>query len=415
MASDTRHEGLKAAKGRLGVSSLAGKAHSSLRESIEQAPPHLRRGAARILIGALVLLIGIIGWKYYSFKVEEAARAREIAAGPVVRVARVVPSPGDHQVNVIGETRPYQTATLYAKVSGYLKEIRVDKGDIVKKGQILGIIESPETDQAYEAALADARNKVAIYKRVTTLKAKGLVSQQEADQAQTDADVATARLHSTETEKSYETIRAPFKGTITARFADPGALVQNAATSQASALPLVTVSEIKRLRVDVFVDQRDATFVQTDAPVEISVSERPGVKIMGTINRISDELDPRTKMMLTEIDIPNDDRSLVAGSFVQVSLRIHSPPYLEAPVESLILKDNKPQLTVVSSDNQLTYKPIVIADNDGKLLRILSGVQAGDVVALNVGDTIPEGGKVRPLTMMESIPAPKPSPSSGAK
>jgi RND family efflux transporter MFP subunit len=206
--------------------------------------------------------------------------------------------------------------------------------------------------------------------------------------------------------KSYETIRAPFKGTITARFADPGALVQNATTSESSALPVVTISEIRRLRVDVFLDQRDAPFVVKDQPVEISLVERPGFKLQGHLDRLSDELDPRTKMLLTEIDIPNEDRSLVAGSFVQVSLQIKSPPYLEAPVESLAVKNDKNFLTVVSSDNTLTYKPIEIADNDGKILRIVSGVSEGDLVALNVGDTLPEGSKVRPII---ETPSPKPS------
>jgi RND family efflux transporter MFP subunit len=377
-----------------------------MNDLLKGTPPQLKKYATFLLGGAVVLLVIIISWKYYSFKQEEAARAREIEAGPSVRVAKVTRSPGDHKVNVIGETRPYQTATLYAKVSGYLKSIEVDKGDVVKKGQVLGVIESPETDQAYESALADAKNKNAIARRINTLKAKGLVSEQEADQARSDADMSTARLHSQETEKGYETIRAPFDGTITARFADPGALVQNAATSQTSALPLVTISEIKRLRVDVFIDQREASFVETEAPVEITMSERPGQKILGTVNRISDELDPRTKMMLTEIDIPNSDRSLVAGSFVQVSLRIKSPPYLEVPVESMVLKGDKTYLTMVTPDNHLNYRQVEVIDNDGKELRLLAGVTPGELVALNVGDTIAEGGKVRPMAIEVSPTAP---------
>ena len=173
--------------------------------------------------------------------------------------------------------------------------------------------------------------------------------------------------------------------------------MQNATSSQSSALPVVTVSQIRQLRVDVFLDQRDAPFIQKDEPVEITMAERPGLKIQGRIDRLSDELDPRTKMMLTEIDIPNEDRTLVAGSFVQVLLKIKSPPYLESPVEALVLKQNKSYLTVVTADNLMTYKPIEIAGNDGKTLRIISGINEGDVVALNVGDTIPEGGKVRPI------------------
>ena len=287
--------------------------------------------------------------------------------------------------------------TLYAKVSGYLRDVRVDKGDVVKQGQVLAVIESPETDQEFHAAFADARNKRDIAARTMTLRAKGLVSEQEAEQAQSDADVTAAKLHSQEIQKGYETLRAPFPGTVTARFADTGALVQNATNSQASALPVVTVSQIRQLRVDVFLDQKDAPFVVKDEPVEITMAERPEFKILGQVDRLSNELDPRTKMMLVEIDIPNEDRSLVAGSFVNVALKIKSPPYTEAPVEALVLRMNKTYLTVVTPDNTLSYRPIEIASNDGKTLRVISGIKEGEMVALNVGDTITEGGKVRPI------------------
>jgi membrane fusion protein (multidrug efflux system) len=378
------------------VKNVGNNVVNSLRTSIKEAPPELKRPAKKLLICAAVLFVVIASYKFVSYKIEERRRAAELAAGPVIRVSKVTKSPGDHTVNTIGESRPYQSVTLYAKVSGYLRAVKVDKGDVVKQGQILAVIESPETDQEYQAALADAHNKRDIAARTMTLRAKGLVSEQEAEQAQSDADVSAARLRSQETLKGYEVLRAPFPGTVTARFADPGALVQNATSSQASALPVVSVSQIKRLRVDVFVDQRDAPFVQTVQPVEITLPERPGLTLKGQVDRIADELDPRTKMMLIEIDIPNEDKSLVAGSFVNVSLKIKSPPYFEAPVESLVLIKNKPFIPIVKPDNTLNYRAVDIVGNDGKLLSIMSGVTEGETVALNVGNAIPEGGKVRP-------------------
>jgi membrane fusion protein (multidrug efflux system) len=351
----------------------------SARSSYDEAPPELKKPAKKLIVGAVILFVVIASYKFVAYKIEEHHRAVELAAGPIIRVGKVTKSPGDHTVTTIGESRPYQSVTLYAKVSGYL-----------------AVIESPETDQEYQAALADAHNKKDIAARTMTLRAKGLVSEQEAEQAQSDADVSAARLRSQETLKGYEVLRAPFPGTVTARFADPGALVQNATSSQASALPVVSVSEIKRLRVDVFVDQRDAPFVAKDQPVEITLPERPGVTLKGQVDRVADELDPRTKMMLTEIDIPNEDRSLVAGSFVNVALKIKSPPYFEAPVEALVLIKNKTFLSVVNPDNTLTYRAVEIVGNDGKLLSIMSGVKEGETVALSVGNAIPEGGKVRP-------------------
>ena len=173
----------------------------SLKDALATAPPRLKVRAAQLLGGAFALFVLIAGYRYAMYWREEAARARELAAGPRVRTARVTKGLGEHTTSVIGETRPYQSATLYAKVSGYLKKVAVDKGDIVKEGQLLAVIESPETDQAYLAAAADAKNKTAISGRMSQLLAKQLVSQQEADQAQADADVAQARLRTQQTLK----------------------------------------------------------------------------------------------------------------------------------------------------------------------------------------------------------------------
>jgi RND family efflux transporter MFP subunit len=369
----------------------------SLRSAIASAPPELVRPAKKLLIGSLSLVILVSAGKYAWFAREKAARELEIALGPKLKTALITQSSGEHATTVIGEARAYQSVTLYAKVSGYLKAIKVDKGDMVKKGQVLAVIESPETDQAYAAALSNSRNKQDISSRMSTLLNQGLVSPQEAGQALSDGEVAAAQLRAQEILKGYEIIRAPFDGTVTARFADPGALVQNATNSQASALPLVTVSQIDRLRVDIFLDQRDAPFVRKDDPVEITLTERSEFKLLGQVSRVSDQLDPRTKMMMTEIDILNADRKLVAGSFVQVSLKVKSVPYFEVPVEALVLKDNKSFLTIITAEQNLSYRQVDLAGNNGKILWVLKGVEKGEMVAINAGTSVPEGGKVRPI------------------
>ena len=385
----------------------------------------LRGLATMFLLIAFLMVVGIAGFKYQMFKKEGERRAGEVAEGPEVHVETLKKGMGEHSVTLIGETRPYQSATLFAKVSGYLKKNSVDKGDVVEEGQFLAYIESPETDEAYLGAEADAKNKKAILDRMAILFKKQLVSQQEFDQAQADSDVAEARLRAQRTLKGYETIRAPFRGTITARYADPGALVQSAVSSDTSALPVLMISEVRRLRLDVFIDQRDAPYVQKGDPVTITLPERPGYKLNGLVARVTNELDPRTKMLLTEIDIQNEDRSLVAGSFVQVSLLVKSPPYLEAPVEALALKNDKTYLTVVTNDNTLTYREIAVGSNDGRMITILNGAQEGEHVALSVGNSLPEGSKIRPVSdkpkapqtsitpVSATAPTPSPAPSPG--
>src|SRR5207253_3116298 len=147
------------------------------------------------------------------------------------------------------------------------------------------------------------KNKRLDAERARTLVKRDMIAQQDADQAETDAEVAEANVKALATMKAYEVIRAPFAGTVTARYADPGALLQNAANSQTSALPLVTISQTERLRVYAYLDQRDAPFVHVGDGADVRLLERPGVALPGRVSRLSSELDPKTRMMLIEIDL----------------------------------------------------------------------------------------------------------------
>ena len=369
----------------------------SIATSYRNAPPGLRRGATRVLGGALVIVLGMVAWTRGQDYFERQRRETELALGPRVKTAKVAVSPAERTVKLLGEARPFAQITLFAKVSGYLKNVLVDKGDVVKKGQVLAVIESPETDAAYEAARADARNKSAIAERVAKLLQRDLVSQQEADSARAEAEVAEARLQSTGTMKSYETIRAPFAGTVTARFADPGALVQNAMNSQTSALPIVAMSQVKELRVYAYLDQRDAGAVAKGTDATITLTERPDVKLTGHVARISGQLDEKTRMLLTEIDLANADGRIVAGSLVEVAMDLKSTPGLTVPAEALVLREGLPTVPVIDDRGEVTYAAVKVIDNDGRSVKVQSGLSEGQTVALNLGNTVADHGKVRPL------------------
>src|SRR6202012_4593702 len=135
-------------------------------------------------------------------------------------------------------------------------------------------------------------------------------------------------------QKSYEVLRAPFAGTVTARYADPGALVQAATGASTGALPLVTISTPERLRVYVYVDQRQAGSVRIGDAALVSLSDRGDAHIEGHVARLSSELDPHTRMMLVEVDVDNKDGAIVPGSFVTVTLSLATPPEIEIPVEA---------------------------------------------------------------------------------
>jgi RND family efflux transporter MFP subunit len=367
------------------------------------ADPIRRKGVAGVVIAFIIMLIIII-FKKVSYVREAHARQREIQAGPLVQTAIVQLSAPERSLVLLGEARPFESVTLYAKVSGFLHDVHVDKGDPVEKGDLLAVVESPETNQDYDAAVADAHNKQAIAERIRPLLEQKLVSQQEADQAFADADIASARLHGLEATKGYQEIRAPFSGMVTARFVDPGALIQNAQNAQTGAQALFTVSQIDRLRVYVYIDQKDAGFIRRGLPVVVSLQERPEVNVQATLTRFSGELDERTRTLLAEVDLDNRKGLFVAGSFVQVALKVPAQRYLQMPVEALVVRQAKSYASIVTASNTLTYREVAIADNDGQQVKILTGLQAGDTVALNVGASLEEGSLIRPVTLPNAPP-----------
>jgi RND family efflux transporter MFP subunit len=352
-----------------------------------------RRWGVTLVAGAFVVVALAAALKYFSVRREAAARAAELAQGVRVRVAEVRMSSPTRSVILTGELKPYQSVTLYAKVSGYLSAVSADKGDRVVKGQVLGVIESPETDRQYDATKSDSDNKSRIAERYKPLLEKKLVSQQEADQAFSDAEIAQSRLGQLKVMKDYEQLRAPFDGVVTARFADPGALVQNAENASTGALPVFTVAKTDRLRVTFYVDQKDAPYVRQGTPVRVSLSERPEVGVDAAVTRVSGSLDDRTRTMLAEVELDNRPGRFVAGGFAQVALGVKAAPQLEIPVEALVTRDNKEMAPVIVR-GRVSYHPVIVAENDGRFVRVVSGLRAGDSVGLNLGNSVNDGDAV---------------------
>ncbi len=351
------------------------------------------------VVVALVLLGALFVKKKAYLSSELKSRAEAVKAGPRVRIVTAVPSPQKRFISLVGEARPYASVTLYAKVSGYVREIRVDKGDRVKAGQILAVIESPEIDRQYEAALADAKNKRAFAGREKILGEKGYISIQEAEDAGTAARVAEANAEALKVQKGYETLSAPFPATVTARFVDPGALVQSAVSSQTTALPVVTLSQTDRLRVYIYVDQRDASLVRVGEPAEISDAARPEIRLSAVVSRITGELDQKTRTLLTELDLDNRRGLILPGSFVQVTLTMKAPPSVEVPANALMMREDKSFVAVVTAGNRLSIRPVVILYSDGRVVRVISGLNDGERVVLDPGSDIAEGQQVQPVSV----------------
>jgi membrane fusion protein, multidrug efflux system len=358
----------------------------------------------KLLLAGLILLLlmgGGIIWIYIgkAQKVDKdsAERAIELKKGSPVKTALASYSSGNRTLILIGEARPFQTATLYAKISGYLEKINVDKGDMVTEGEELAYVDNPEIDQQYNSAVSDLENKKKIAERDKELLTKKFIAQEEYDISQTAADMAEANVKSLAEQQQYKDLKAPFSGTITARYVDPGALIQNANNSQTSSQPVVTLSELGKLRIYVYVEQRDAASLKTGDTVEITLTERPDVHIKANITRIAGELDEHTRMMLCEIDIENKDNIIVPGSYVQVHVQLpagNQSKMITVPSVALIIHTGKTMVAIVDKDSTLHFKDVQVLRNTGDKVS-LSGITEGDRVALSVGESLLEGQKVR--------------------
>jgi RND family efflux transporter MFP subunit len=375
-----------------------------------------RRSVLVYLVGAVALfftVFGVVGLgthRRHQARDEAQAREVEIGRGPRVRVVPVKRSPGSRRLVLQGEARPFAEVTLYAKVAGFLRDLKVDKGDRVKANQLLATVLAPEVDQQYLAAVADAKNKRVNAKRLSALQPSGVVSAQELEQGQAAAAVADATESAFAAQRGYRSIRAPFDGIVTARFADPGALIQNATNGQSGAVPIVAVAKSDKLRVYVYVDQSSAPFVKDGNEAIIRLAERPGWSRKARISRTSGALSPRTRTMQTEVDIDNADGAIVPGSYVDVDVEVRVPTLLQVPAEALSVRADKAQVAVVDADDRVHFRPVVVADDDGQTVRLTSGVQDSDRVAVNLGADVTDGSPVQVVT-----PPPPPGGSGGAR
>ena len=358
----------------------------------------------KLLISGVVLLLILAGViaaisisKSGKVKKENAERVEALKEGPVVKTDLAKLSGDAKQITLLGEARPYESATVYAKISGYMDKILVDKGDKVSAGQLLAVITNPEITQQYNSAKADLDNKKKILERDKALFAKKFISEEEVDLSETAVRLAEATYSSVSQQQDYQQLKAPFSGTVTARYADPGALIQNAINSQASAQSVVTIADLSRLRIYVYVEQRDAGFLKLGYPVDISLTERPDMHVKASITRLTGELDLHTRMMTVEIDLDNRDNKIIPGSYVQV--HITGPqtkaPQIQVPATALVFHKSKALIAVIDKDTVLHFKPIKVGENTGDKVTILEGLNEGDRVALSVGESVLDGQKVR--------------------
>ncbi len=365
-------------------------------------PPPRKRAGPMLYLTGLVLLVAA-GFGTFRFMQESAANVAsartametEAARGPRVVVATVAQGPSIRTIQLLGDARAYSTATLFAKVSGYLKTVSVDKGDLVTAGQIIAEIESTELESQYQSAVADLDNKQRIAARARDLLRSGSTAQQAADQAETNLRMAQESVRNLNAIRSYQVLRAPFDGMVVARFADPGALLQAATTNQASSLPVIQLADTTRLRIGAFVEQRDVSAIKPGDEADIIDASNTERRRTARISRTAGSLDPRTRTLFIEIDLDNKDNFLVPGSFVQVVLKVPVTSYPQIPVNAVLQRGPNTVVAVVGTDETVRFRPIRVASTDGIVSNVADGLKPGEKVGLNVPNDVIEGAKIR--------------------
>ncbi|WP_394838193.1 efflux RND transporter periplasmic adaptor subunit [Pendulispora rubella] len=369
-------------------------------ESADQAKPKQPKRNAAFHIGGIILVaVAVLGVITFTVRKRSAeanerdARQAEVAQGVLVQAAPVAKTQAGRSITLTGEVYPMRRATLYAKVSGYVREVRTDKGQKVRAGDVLGVLQSPETQQDLLRAQADLNNRKLVEQRYQSMVKQGLVTQQALEQAQADRGIAQAEQQRVEVLQGYQVIRAPFDGVVTARYADPGSLLQAATASQA-ALPLVEIADMAKVRVRVFLAQNEALFVHENDPVSLWTDQFPDRKISATVTRFARDLDPKTRTMLTEIEVDNKEGALFPGVFVRVKLDLATPPAVTMPADSLVFRGGK-SFAFVVRDNKAALVPVSAGDTDGINVYLREGLNPGDQVILHPGDDVIEGARVR--------------------
>ncbi|MBZ5657574.1 MAG: efflux RND transporter periplasmic adaptor subunit [Acidobacteriia bacterium] len=372
-----------------------------------QAPP----GRAKILVGAVLLVLITAGVVTFLSKKNEGdalAKETEAIAIPTVAVVQAKVEPGNDELVLPGNLQAFEESPIFARTNGYLVRWYKDIGSQIQKGELLANIDTPEVDQELSQARASREQIKAQLElakisadRWANLRKTDAVSQQEADQqasgyqqAQANLAAADANVRRLEQLESFKNVYAPFSGVLTRRNVDPGALIN--AGAGATGKELFDVARVDPLRVYVSVPQAYAPTMKVGVKAAITLQEFPGQKFLGTVARTADAIDPSTRTLLTEVDVPNKDGKLLPGSFGQVHFATGTNvARITIPVNTMLFRAEGSRVAVVDKDGKVVFHPITIGRDFGATLEILGGIEQSDQIIINPSDSLEEGQQVQ--------------------
>jgi len=368
------------------------------------APP--RKAIILVILVVVVLLLSGAASMFSRIRAGRAlAKETDIDAVATVVVTRPIAEKPNEELILPGSLQAYEESPIYARTNGYLLHWNRDIGSRVTKGELLAAIDTPEVDQELLQARA-ARQQAAAQlelarisaERYKNLRKTDAVSQQETDtqtsgyqQAEANLAAADANVRRLEELESFKHVYAPFTGVLTRRSVDPGALIN----AGGAGTPLFVISRVDPLRVYVNVPQAYFPAIKVGMPTFVTVQELPGQTFKATVTRTADAIDPATRTLLTEVDVPNKDGRLLPGSFGEV----HFAPKIDVdkvtvPVNAMLFRKEGPQVAVVGTDGKIQLRRITIGRDYGTSLEVLEGVTTEDRIIINPSDSLEEGQKV---------------------
>lgn len=361
------------------------------------------------------------------------------ATAPTVAVAKASRGDLSQTLTLEAEFHPFQEIDVHAKVAGYLKKIYVDVGDRVKAGQVLAVLEIPELldeVQQDDAVIkrsseeinraradldrADSAHQVAhlASQRLSSVMKErpNLVAQQDIDDATArdrgaEAQVATAKAafaaaeqqlavskataSKTKTLLEYARITAPFAGVITHRYADTGAMIQAGTSSQTQTMPLVQLSQNDRLRLIIQVPESAVSHIRVGEPVDVRV-EALSRTFPGVVARFAGKVSPDTRTMQTEVDVPNENLTLVPGMYAYASIALErTRGVLTVPVQALDRADDKASVLLVAN-GRVERRDVHLGLETPDRVEVVTGLNEGDMVVVGSRSQLRPGATVTP-------------------
>jgi RND family efflux transporter MFP subunit len=355
-----------------------------------------------------------------------AAAAEVSSARPRVSVTVARQVAPDAERVLPGNSLPLMEAGLYARTTGYLKSRLVDIGDRVKEGQLLAEISAPDIDDQLVQAKANLDQAKA---NLTLVQANAELARVTLERdmrsgpnlgvtlQQLDIDRATVRTTEAQVQatrasievnqalvqrftdlQGFEKIVAPFPGVITARNVDPGDLIT--ADSPSTSKEMFHVMRTDTLRVFVNVPQVFATGIKVGQDAVVFRREDPAKQFKGKVTRTADALDPNTRTLLTQVDVPNPQDVLRAGMYLQVKFVFDRNilPLL-IPAAALVARTDGTVVAVMDDQQTVHYRKVELGRDFGSEIQVLGGLSAGETVIIHPGDELPEGTAVEPVPL----------------